>query len=135
MHNRRLAIAFALLLCAAIPAVGKEGVRATVYTSLSEAVAGSRVDVSWSLEVEKTGEAFTACRLFVRLIGPSGRWTEAFAPCLPGDDGRYRATATIPAGGVASVEIGIAGNVTDEHGRKHRSDWLIPLANDPLHGP
>lgn len=122
----------AIVLCLSLPATGKDGVKATVHTSLSSAVEGSQIEVRWSLAVEETGDAFSACGLFVRLTGPSGESTEAFAGCLPDDDGQFTATATIPKGGVTAVEIGIAGTMTDREGNSRRSDWLLPLANDPI---
>lgn len=129
------ALTMGTFLIATPVAIGKDGVVATVHTSLAAAAEGDQVDVRWSLEVEETGDAFTACGLFVRLTGPTGKTTEAYAGCLPDDEGRFTATATVPKGGVQDIEIGIAGTMTDREGNRRRSDWLIPLANDPMADP
>ena len=136
MHRTHFAAALlaGAALFAASHVIGKDGVVATVHTPLASAVEGSQIEVRWSLAVEETGDAFSACGLFVRLIGPSGESTEAFAACLPDDDGQFTATATIPKGGVTAIEIGIAGTMTDREGNSRRSDWLLPLANDPIQG-
>ncbi len=117
-----------------VPSVGaKEGVKATIHTAISTtAIEGSQIDVSWSLADEKSGKPFSACAVFVRLIGPTGESTEAFAECgLAAAEGNYEATAVVPSGGISGIEIGIAGTMTDREGNSKRSDWLMPLTNDP----
>jgi hypothetical protein len=112
----------------------KEGVRATILTPISPtAIEGSQIDVGWSLADEKSGKPFSACAVFIRLIGPNGESTEAFAKCALKDaDGNYDATAVVPIGGISRIEIGIAGTMTDRDGNSERSDWLLPLTNDPM---
>ena len=135
---RSTSIFVTALLCATIfitpSVVAKEGVQATIHTNISAtAVEGSQIDVTWSLKVEKSGEPFNACAVFIRLIGPTGESTEAFAECGANSEGRYDATAIIPSGGIEKIEIGVAGTMTDREGHSERSDWLMPLANDPIH--
>ena len=48
------------------------------------------------------------------------------------DIGTDNTTAINPQGGVALIEIGVAGTMTDKEGRSARSDWLMALANDPI---
>jgi hypothetical protein len=128
-----ISLLFGIALVAPV-ASAKEGVVATVLTPISPTAAeGSQIEVSWSLVVEKTGEPFSAHDVFVRLIGPSGSSTEAFSSqSQRSSDGHYTATATVPAGGIVKIEIGVAGTTTDADGHSKRSDWLMPLANDPI---
>jgi hypothetical protein len=126
----------AVLLCSVVliaPSVGaKEDVKATLLSTITTtAVEGSQIDISWALEVEESGKPFNACAVFIRLIGPTGDSTEAFAECGSNAEGRYDATATVPSGGIAKVEIGVAGTMTDREGHSERSDWLMPLTNAP----
>lgn len=126
----------AALLCATtfiVPAVkAKEGVQATIHTDVSGAVEGSQINIGWSLRVEDSGEPFNACAVFVRLIGPTGKSTEAFSECGANSEGRYDATAIVPCGGVAKIEIGVAGTMTDREGHSERSDWLVTVLNYPV---
>lgn len=126
------------VLCATIfiasSVLAKDGVLATLHTQISaSAVGGSQIDASWSLRVEKSGEPFNACAVFIRLIGPTGDSSEAFAECGANSEGHYSATAVVPRGGVAKIEIGVAGTMTDREGHSKRSDWLMPLADNPIH--
>ena len=116
-----------------LPVEAKDGVVATIHTRISStAIAGSNIDIGLSLHVEDTGEPFTACGIFVRLISSTGHSNESFADCVTGDDGLLHTAATIPEGGVARIEVGIAGTMTFPDGRSKRSDLLFPLANDPI---
>ena len=121
----------AILIASVVQA--KEGVKATIRTPISStAIEGSQIDVKWSLAVEKSGKPFSACAVFIRLIGPTGESTEAFAECgLEAAEGNYDATAIVPSGGINRIEIGVAGTMTDREGNSKRSDWLMPLTNDP----
>ena len=127
---------FAALLCAVIfivPAVkAKEGVQATIHTDVSAAVEASQINISWSLKVEDSDEPFNACAVFIRLIGPTGKSTEAFSECGDNSEGRYDATAIVPCGGIAKIEIGVAGTMTDTEGHSERSDWLVTVLYYPI---
>ena len=117
------------------PSAGaKEGVKATILTPISPtAIEGSQIDVRWSLADEKSGKPFSACAVFIRLIGPTGESTEAFAECgLKAAEGNYDATAVVPSGGISRIEIGVAGTMTDRDGNSERSDWLMPLTKEPI---
>jgi hypothetical protein len=113
-------------------AEAKDGVTASLQTAIAPtAIEGNPIDVSWSLVDERTGEPFSACAVFIRLIGPTGKSTEGFAHCgIEAAEGEYHATVTVPAGGIRRIEIGVAGATTDQEGNRTRSDWLVPLAND-----
>ena len=130
--------AFSPLLLAMIlsapPAGAKEGVKATIHTPVSASIeAGTRVHVMWTLTDEKNGRPFSACAVFIRLIGPTGEFNEAFAECgLSASQGNYDARPIVPVGGVVRIEIGIAGTMTDREGNSQRSDWLMPLTNNPI---
>jgi hypothetical protein len=128
-------VSIVLALALATPlAEAKEGVKATVLTPISaSADGGVELHVKWSLADEESGTPFNACAVFVRLTGPTGATSEAFAECgLEASKGRYSATPIVPVGGVSKIEIGIAGTTTDREGKDRRSDWLMPLTNDPI---
>jgi hypothetical protein len=135
---RYCAIFFASLLLAFVfpapSAYSKEGVKATVHTPIStSAYAGTEIHVMWSLADEKTGRPFNACAVFIRLVSPTGEATEAFAECgLEASEGKYDANPVVPVGGILRIEIGVAGTMTDREGKSRRSDWLMPLTNDPF---
>lgn len=124
---------FLISVFAAVPVAAKDGVRATVHTLIpATAAEGRRIDVSLSLNDEESGEPFSACGVFVRLISRTGHATESVIRCGADTNGRYQATAIIPTDGVARIEIGIAGKMTLPDGRSERSDLIFPLANDPI---
>lgn len=125
-----------ILLCFSIvfaPVAAKDRVHAVIHAAIpADASAGTLLDISWSLSNEKSGKPFNACAVFIRLIAPTGDSTEAFAKCGTNMDGHYNALAEIPKGGVETVEIGVAGTMTDGEGHSERSDWLMTLANNPI---
>jgi len=133
--TRAIAIS-CMLLVVALPVVAKVQIQAMVHTVISaNAESGSRVSIRWSIANKESGRPFNACSVFVRLIGPGGESTEAFAPCGANSLGHYEALATIPVGGVLAIEVGVAGVSTNPRsGHSERSDWLVPLANDPIQG-
>lgn len=120
-------------LAAALPATGKDGVKATLERSIPlDAPAGTRLDVAWKLAyIDERGkrQAFGAGGLFVRLLSASGaRPVTAFAS---GDRGAYRATAVVPEGGIGDVEFGLVGWQSGVDGTR-RADAIFPITNDPL---
>lgn len=124
----------ALLFVVAPSADAKEDVEAEIHTHISaSAEAGAKIYLAWSLTDKKSGRPFSACAVFVRLISPTDESTAGFAGCGPlSSEGRYAAHVTVPEHGISRVEIGIAGTMTDRAGNSRRSDWLIPLSNDPI---
>jgi len=114
------------------PASAKQGVEATVLTDIPASSApGTEIKVQWRLASKEGAHSFSACGIFIRLKGPDGDTTESFAPRCTSDKGVYEAVAIVPASGVASVEIGVAGTMT-QNGVSSRSDWLMELVNDPI---
>jgi hypothetical protein len=121
----------AMALCASASA--KQGIEATVHTEIpANAAAGTELEVHWTLNAKDGGAPFNAMTVFVRLIGPRGESSEAFAARGAHETGEYAASVTVPDGGVASIEIGVAGTAHYADGRSERSDWLMDLANDPI---
>jgi hypothetical protein len=117
----------------ALPVAAKHGIQATVHTDIhASAPEGTEINVLWTLQDGQSGRPFSALDVFVRLVGADGDFTEAFAeyPALP--VGTFQATATVPKGGVVSIEIGVAGTMTDRAGNSERSDWLMELSNNPI---
>jgi hypothetical protein len=113
------------------PAAAKEGVKATLETSIPlDAAAGTPLELAWTLaSVDEDGrpQPFGAGGIFVRLSSASG--TGAQTAFARGDTGDYRATVLVPTGGIGDVQIGIRGFAD---GRP--SDLLFPITNDPLPG-
>ncbi len=126
--NRSILVLAAIL---AVPAVcAKDGIKATLHTPLpTRVIAGSQIRFEWSLEDEQSGAPFSACQVFIRLIGPGGDSAEAFYGCgREASMGRYEATVSVPKGGINTIEIGIAGTMADQEGNRERSDWILPLS-------
>jgi hypothetical protein len=124
----------ALALVAALPAAAKEGVEATLTSSIPlDAPAATRLQVSWTLAYVEDGKRrpFGAGGLFVRLRSRSAAKAEtAFAS---GDRGTYRATVVVPEGGIGDIEFGLVGWQSGENGTR-RADRIFPITNDPLPG-
>lgn len=130
-----LLVPFILAIVFSAPsASAKEGMKATVHTPIqASADAGTEIHVMWSLADEESGRPFSACEVFIRLIGPTGESKEAFAERgLGASKGKYDATPVVTVGGIGRIEIGVAGTMTDREGNSQRSDWLMPLTNDPI---
>lgn len=124
----------ALLLAAAPPAAAKEGVEATLKTSISlDAPPGTRLPVAWTLVATSEGDSrpFDAGGIFVRLVSTSGVPGETVY--ATGDRGHYTATVVVPNGGIGDVEIGLVGWQSDAEGTR-RADAVFPITNDPVPG-
>src|SRR3954451_24863805 len=103
-----LAAFFALVALAAGSAGAKEGVEATILSAIpKDAAPGSSFRVEWRLAELRDGHPFGAGGIFVRLVGPTGAATTAFAD--EGANGRFAATATVPDGGLRGIRIGVRG--------------------------
>ena len=130
-----LGIASAALF-AALPAAAKEGVEATLRTSIPlDAPAGTQVKVAWTLAyIDENGQRqpFGANGVFVRLLSASGADSEeGVAPMGAHPTGEYEATVIVPDGGIGDVEIGLRGWTSGPTGTR-RSDALFPITNDPV---
>jgi hypothetical protein len=126
------------VLAAALPAAGKEGVKATLRTAIPVgAPSGTRLEVSWTLAgVDDNGRRypFGANGVFVRLVSASGAAaTTGYAPAGDYENGRYRATVAVPEGGIADVRIGLRGFSSGATGYR-QADMLFPITNDPMPG-
>lgn len=122
-----------MALVAALPAAGKEGVRATLLTSIPlDAPAGTRLEVAWKLTYRDHGRLrpFGASGVFVRLTSAAGASSETGSTS---GAGAYRATVVVPKGGIGDVEIGLRGWTSGPDGTRE-SDALFPITNDPLPG-
>ncbi len=131
---RRLFAVVALVALAAsvvggTPAAAKEGVVARVLTPIPRsAEPGTKLRVVWTLSFVEDGQRrlFTAEGVFIRLFGPDGSRSPrvyAFQPT----PGRYRATVTVPRGGVRKVVIGVMGTACDAAGCRS-APALFPIA-------
>lgn len=120
---------------AGTPALAKDGQEVQLDTPISlQTPPGTTLDVGWSVFVEDTTgrHPFTSPGVFIRLVPPAGATpVEAAGLERPRGSGKYRATITVPAGGIAQVEVGIIGEACDATGCT-RSDILFPLADDAL---
>ena len=135
--SRRLAflalVAVAVSAVVAMPASAKGRVVAGVLTPIPRAAPpGSKITVVWTLLLVEAGprQPVNGEGVFIRLFGPDGsrsRRVYAFQPTL----GRYRATVTVPRGGVRKVVIGLMGTACDATGCRP-SPALFPIAGDPI---
>jgi hypothetical protein len=128
----------AAALVAALPAAGKEGVKATLTTSVPlDARPGAHLRVARTLaSVDERGRrhAFSANGVFVRLLSASGARAETgFAPSGDYTSGEYTATVVVPNGGIGDVRIGLRGFTSGATGT-HNADVLFPIVNDPMPG-
>ena len=105
---RLLAVACAVVLALAAPGAAKEGIVAKVQVPIPRgAEPGSHVTMVWTLTFVESGKArpFGAEEVFMRLFGRDGsRSRRAYATRL--GEGRYRARARVPRGGVHRVVVG-----------------------------
>lgn len=137
METRRsLVVCFAVAvvaLAAALPAGGKEGVKATLTTRVPlTAPAGTTLRVAWTLTYrdDRGGRhPFDGEGIFLRLLSATG----AAARTAPahGASGHYAATVRVPEGGIRAIQIGIRGWSTGPNGTR-RADALFPITNDPV---
>jgi hypothetical protein len=119
-------------LAGAAAAASKDGVRATLTTSIPlDARPGSQLDVGWTLastDDDGRRQPFGAGGVFVRLLSASGAKAET-GPAHEGATGAYTASVEVPAGGIGDVLVGIHAWTT--YGP---SDSSFPITNDPLPG-
>ena len=146
--RRRFVALIAALGCAllaATPAAGKDGVRATLENpgQLSQAAAGERVRVAWTLGSAAQGPAlatpgriaprgFGASGVYVRIRGASGAAPQVVSARPGSPAGRYVADVTIPEGGISSIAIGLEGYRYVRGQAPARADVLFAIDNDPF---
>jgi hypothetical protein len=128
---RFLALVAAAALVAASAASAKEGVTATLRTSIPlDAPAGTHLRVAWTL-AGRDHRPFNASGVFVRLLSASGARAETgFASAGAHSTGEYAASVAVPTGGIGKVKIGLRGWSTGPAGT-HEADVLFPIANEP----
>jgi len=92
-------------------AAAKDGVYATLTKPLpAHASMGTRIVVAFTLR-DAAGHPFNAERVFVKIICPTKDASSlAFASLGGHATGRYRVVATVPAGGLGTVRIGLRGS-------------------------
>lgn len=131
-RGRALAPAAAALLLVLPPAaLAKDGFEARLDAALpADASPGDELSVGWTLAGTEPGEParFSAMGVFVRLVGDSA--SEAVGK--EGPTGHYTAVVRVPEGGIAGVEIGVQGTRCVQDKPCERSDYLFPIAGDPL---
>jgi hypothetical protein len=135
-HMRALLCMLALgaaVLVAALPAAGKEGVKATLTTRVPvSAPAGTMVRIGWTLgyrDAHGRLHPFGGRGIFVRLLGHPG--VPAHTAFAHGTTGGYAATVRVPQGGLRGIQIGIRGWSNGPTGT-HRADMLFPITNNPF---
>ncbi len=132
-----LLAAASILLGTSASAVAKEGVQATLETTIPlRAPAGKTVRVIWRLRTPSaSGRArpFSAGGIFIRFVSrtEAGR-TEAYGREIAA--GRYATTVRIPRGGLGRIEIGLEGVSCAPTGCR-RDDHLFRITNDPTRRP
>jgi len=123
----------AVVLVAALPAAGKDGVRATLTTRIPvTAPAGTMLRVSWTLtfrDEQGRRHPFGGGGIFVRLL--SRKHARAQTALARGTTGRYVATVRVPRGGIRAIQIGMP-SWSDGPNGTHRADWLFPITNNPF---
>jgi len=126
----RRAVLVVIVLAAAVAFVtaadAKNGVRATLTSTVPRAApAGAKIVVTFVLR-DRSGHPFNAERVFVKLICPTKDASSiAFASNGGHANGRYRVVAVVPPGGLGSLRIGLRGS----------SDVYFPITNNPPASP
>ncbi len=124
-------VAVAAAVIGATPTAAKESVVARVLTPIPRnSESGTKLRVVWTLSFVEDGQRrlFTAEGVFIRLFGPDGsRSPRIYAFQLT--PGRYRATVTVPGGGVRKVVIGLMGTACDSAGCR-AAPALFPTAGN-----
>ena len=131
-----LLVVASVALVAALPAAAKNGVKATLETSIPLAAKpGTKLGIAWRLAfLDEHGrrQPFGAGGVFVRLLSASGAGAETGVADETGT-GEYTAKVVVPKGGIGDVQIGIHSWVSGPSGTRS-SDWLVPITNDPMPG-
>jgi hypothetical protein len=126
------AIAVAL---AATPAWGKEGVEATLQTSLPpNASPGDQLRVAWTLayrDEQGKWRPFGASGVFIRLVSASGGKPTTAVSGDGGRTGAYEATVSVPEGGIGGISIGLHGTSSGAGGTS-AADLYFPVRNSPV---
>jgi uncharacterized protein (DUF2141 family) len=106
------------------PAAAKEGVHATLTSKIpTHASRGTRIVVAFTLR-DGAGHPFNAQKVFVKLVCPE-KTDSSIAFAANVHDGRYRAVAVVPPGGLGTIRIGLRGS----------TDIYFPITNNPLTRP
>ncbi|MGH3034328.1 MAG: hypothetical protein ACRDON_07190 [Gaiellaceae bacterium] len=142
MLRRRLVVAFfaaVAVALAATPAWGKEGVEATLETSIPlNASPSQQLRVAWTLayrDEQGKRRPFGAGGVFIRLVSASGgNPTTAVASGDGSRTGGYEATVVVPEGGIGGIAIGLHGISSGPDGSSP-SDLYFPVKNNPLPPP
>jgi hypothetical protein len=102
------AVALAALLV--VPAAAaKDGVHATLTSKLpAHASQGTKLTVTFTLRTAG-GRPFDAEKIFVKVICPT-KDASSFVFATQVTEGRYRAVAIVPPGGLGVVRIGLRGS-------------------------
>jgi hypothetical protein len=125
--RRTLLLVSAVALAAVAAAGAKEGVRATLTSTVdTRAASGGTLHVEGKL-ADRSGRPFGAGGVFVRLLGRSGGSTFAFAG---GTDGVFSAQIRVPTGGIGGIRVGLRG-----HNDYGVADVYFPVVNDPFRSP
>jgi len=124
-----------LLLSAASAALAQDGDPVVILDEPlpTDAAAGSSVAIAWSVEVTRddgTTLPVNAEGVFLRLTPASGEPIDVAA----GQDrpGHYRATVTVPEGGLGAVAFGLRGSACYADGHCERSDSLFKVVDRPV---
>lgn len=127
---RRLVLVIVFALVAASAAGAKEGVEATILSTIpKDATPGSTLHVEWRLAEVNSGQPFGAGGIFVRLVGAGGATTTATADEVR--PGRFAAKVVVPGGGIRRIRIGLHSWSSGPRGTR-RADMFFRIVNNPL---
>ena len=116
-------VVLGLAVVVAMPALGKDGVRATLDAPVRlDTPAGKTLRVVWHLS-DGEGHAFGASGIYLRVSRCGARPLRVPAKARRGR-GRYSARFTVPKGGVRKLMVGLKGwRIIGE--RKERADAIF----------
>jgi hypothetical protein len=125
-----------LVLTIAAPVSAKEGMEAALQTPIRlDTPPGTELTVRWSVFVDTDDGrvAVSEMPVFLRLLAPgAAKDAQVLGVETPKGSGEYIATITVPAGGIAGVEVGLQNVTCLNGGTCSDTDMLFDLTDDSL---
>jgi len=131
-----LIVVLGALLALTGSVAAKDGTEVRLDTAVAlGAEPGSTIPIGW--HIVKNGEngqtPVSGAPTFIRLVPPTGGTAvEAAGTERPEGSGRYEATITVPAGGIAAIEVVMRGTLCDTDSACETVDLVFPLTDDAL---
>jgi hypothetical protein len=131
-----LTVVLGALLALVGPVAAKDGTEVGLDTAVPlGAEPGSTIPIGWHIvkHSENGQTPISAAPTYIRLVPPNGGTpVEAAGTERPEGSGQYAATITVPAGGIAAIEVAMRGTLCDTGGGCETVDLMFPLTDDAM---